>query len=50
MDIIIHIFNAGIKPQRRCYVCVNLKREISEKFPNLIEFMRAIPGIPAVRN
>ena len=49
MNIIIHIFNAGIKPQRRHSVR-NQKRGISEKFPNLIEFMRAIPGIPAVRN
>ena len=49
MDIIIHIFNAGIEPQRRHSVR-DLKRGISEKFPNLIEFMRAIPGIPAVRN
>ena len=49
MNIIIHIFNAGIKPQRRHSVR-DLKLGISGKFPNLIEFMRAIPGISAVRN
>ena len=49
MNIIIHIFNAGIKPQRRHSVR-NLKLGISWKFPNLIKFMRAIPGISTVRN
>ena len=49
MDVIIHIFNAGIKPQR-CHGVRNPKREVSGKFPKLIKFKREIPGISAVRN
>ena len=45
MDVIRHIFNAGIKHQR-CHGVRNPKREVSGKFPKLIKFNCEIPDIP----